>query len=66
MLGQTSCLNCWVCQTIIEGNDVTGSSVISGGGGYNFAQNMYHAKNRIRLIRGNDREVMTFDGADNV
>ena len=53
-------------ESIIEGNDATGSSVISGGGGYNFAQHLYHANNRIRNIRGNDREVMTFDGEDNV
>ena len=53
-------------ESIIEGNDATGSSVISGGGGYNFAQHLYHGNNRIRNIHGNDREVMTFDGEDNV
>lgn len=44
-------------ESIIEGNDAVGSSAISGGGGYNFAQHLYHGNNRIRNIRGNDREV---------
>ena len=53
-------------ETIIEGNEAVGSSVISGGGGYNFAQHLYHGNNRVRNIRGNDREVMTYDGEDGV
>jgi hypothetical protein len=51
-------------ESIIEGNDAAGSSVISGGGGYNFAQHLYHGNNRIRNIHGNDREVMTVTDQD--
>eukprot|EP01051_Picozoa_sp_SAG22_P003654 SAG22_NODE_181_length_16048_cov_157.464418_4_plen_365_part_00 len=53
-------------QTILEGNDVTGSSVMAGGGGYNFAQHLFMGENRVRFVRGNDREVMTYDGKDAV
>ena len=53
-------------QTILEGNDVTGSSVMAAGGGYNFAQHLFMGENRVRFVRGNDREVMTYDGSDAV
>lgn len=43
-------------QTIVEGNDVTGSSVMAAGGGYNFAQHLFMGENRVRFVRGNDRE----------
>ena len=48
-------------QTIIEGNNATGSSPIAGGNGFNFAQHLYLARNTVRNVRGNDREVMTYD-----
>jgi hypothetical protein len=48
-------------QTVIEGNNATGSSIIAGGNGLNFAQHVYMARNSIRNVRGNDREVVTYD-----
>jgi hypothetical protein len=48
-------------QTVIEDNNATGSSPISGGNGLNFAQHIYMARNDLRNVRGNDREVMTYD-----
>ena len=48
-------------QTIIEDNNATGSSIIAGGNGLNFAQHIYFSRNDIRNVRGNDREVMTYD-----
>ena len=48
-------------QTIIEDNNATGSSPIAGGNGFNFAQHLYLARNDVRNVRGNDREVMTYD-----
>ena len=45
----------------LQGNNATGSSPIAGGNGFNFAQHLYLARNDVRNVRGNDREVMTYD-----
>ena len=54
-------------QIVFEGNQVTGISPISGGQslgtgpGGGRAQHVYHARNRIQFVWGNDREIVTFD-----
>lgn len=66
--GASHFMNQWM-QIIYERNINTGISVISMGqsvgtgpdGGY--AQNIYHSDNVIRLVNGNDKEVITFDDA---
>jgi hypothetical protein len=56
-------------QMIFENNTVTGVSPISGGQsvgtgpGGGRAQHIYHARNTIQFVWGNDREIVTFDDA---
>ena len=57
-------MNQWK-QVIFENNTITGISPISGGqsvgtgpgGGYD--HHIYHARNRIQFVWGNDREIIT-------
>jgi hypothetical protein len=56
-------------QIIFENNTVTGISPIAGGQslgtgpGGGRAHHVYHAKNKIQFVWGNDREIVTFDDA---
>ena len=56
-------------QIIFENNTITGISPIAGGQsigtgpGGGRAHHIYHAKNRIQFVWGNDREIVTFDDA---
>ena len=56
-------------QMIFENNTVIGTSPISGGQsigtgpGGGRAQHIYHARNTIQFVWGNDREIVTFDDA---
>lgn len=56
-------------QMIFENNTVVGTSPISGGQsvgtgpGGGRAQHIYHARNTIQFVWGNDREIVTFDDA---
>eukprot|EP01043_Picozoa_sp_COSAG02_P060794 COSAG02_NODE_8022_length_2743_cov_3.322239_3_plen_359_part_00 len=66
--GTSHFMNQWK-QVIFENNNVTGISPISGGqsvgtgpgGGYD--HHIYHARNRIQFVWGNDREIITYDDA---
>ena len=66
--GTSHFMNQW-SQVVFENNTVTGISPIAGGqsvgtgpgGGYD--QHIYHARNRIQFVWGNDREIVTFDDA---
>ena len=57
-------MNQWT-QVVFENNTITGISPISGGqsvgtgpgGGYD--HHIYHARNRIQFVWGNDREIIT-------
>jgi hypothetical protein len=56
-------------QIIFEGNEITGISPMSGGQSFGTgpgggrAHNLYHAKNTIKFVWSNDREIVTFDDA---
>jgi hypothetical protein len=56
-------------QIIFEGNSISGISPISGGQslgtgpGGGRAHHVFHARNRIQFVWGNDREIVTFDDA---
>ncbi|MCD6361326.1 MAG: hypothetical protein J7M38_10730, partial [Armatimonadetes bacterium] len=51
---------------ILENNRIIGADLMSTGGGINclssaFSQNVYYARNQLRLMHGWDREAMTSD-----
>lgn len=56
-------------QIIFENNTITGISPIAGGQsmgtgpGGGRLHHIYHAKNKIQFVWGNDREIVTFDDA---
>eukprot|EP01043_Picozoa_sp_COSAG02_P025488 COSAG02_NODE_1435_length_12610_cov_7.021181_2_plen_950_part_00 len=53
-------------QAIVEGNDAVGSSITSGSTYFAFSQQLFFGGNRIRHVRGSDREAFATDGADTV